>query len=107
MAKGNKVATVATVAPVATVAAQAAPQAAPQVYVVSKRGAKYNPTGTKFGAKGNPGTWQAIQAAVQANGGTITHAQLVAVCNSMAHKGFAAYVVSQRCGWLVPQAPQA
>jgi hypothetical protein len=96
MAKANKAA-----APAAT----NSPAVAPVVLVVGARGAKYSgKQGTKYGANGGgtAATWQAVLAAVAANGGTIGYSQLQAVTAAASDKGFAAYAV--RNNWLVPQA---
>ena len=94
MAKGNKAATAVQV-----------PATAPALFVVGARGAKYSgKQGTKYGANGGgtAATWQAVTAAIAANGGTIGYGQLQAVTAAAFDKGFAAYAV--RNNWLVPQA---
>jgi hypothetical protein len=57
-------------------------------------------TGTKWGAQGNAGTHAALFAAAQANGGTLTYAQVHATCVGLQHAGFARYAV--RRGWVTP-----
>lgn len=78
-------------------------QVAQPLLVVGPRGAKYTgKDGTKHGAGGTHGTWAAVQAAVAANGGTITYDALRALCAAQGDKGYAAYAV--RNMWLVPSA---
>lgn len=99
-------------APAAPPAAPAAPpaNAAPTnsaLTVVYAAGKAYNVRpGT---AQDNSRSWQAIQACLQANGGTATRAQLHAAVSQYNHVPFVGYCI--RRAWLVPQAatpaPQA
>ena len=100
MAKANKAAPAAnTAAPAATTAAPAANTA---VFTVLPP--KRPLTGTKFGAGGNAATHQALYAAAQANGGTLTASAAQAVCKAQAHPGFYSYAV-KRLQVLVPVVP--
>jgi hypothetical protein len=51
-------------------------------------------------AQNNAASWQAITAALQANGGTATRAQLLAAMQPLNHAPMVGYAI--RRGWLAP-----
>ena len=84
MAKGNK----ATQAAAPAQATQAV-----QLYTCSTR--YVGKPDTKHGKGGTAGTFAALVAAAQANGGTLTMAQARAVCVANGDPGFAAYAAGK------------
>ena len=63
---------------------------------------KYNPRpNTKHGTGGTAGTYAAIVAAAQANGGTLTRAQAQAVATANNDPGWVGYALNPKHKYLV------
>lgn len=80
-------------APVVTEQAAAPQPAVVQYYKVIAP--KRPLTGTKFGARGNLATHEALCKAATDNGGKLTMEQVVKVCTDMNHKPFANYAINR------------
>lgn len=59
-------------------------------------------TATKNGKGGTAGTWDAIKAHMDKNGGTISQADLSKICTENGDTGFARYAQGRQRQWLVP-----
>lgn len=79
-----------------------APAAKPVLLKVGKAPRIAGHTATKNGKGGTAGTWDAIKAHMDKNGGTISQADLSKICTENGDTGFARYAQGRQRQWLVP-----
>lgn len=86
----------------ASKAPSAAPASKPVMLKVGKPPRIAGHTATKNGKGGTAGTWDAIKAHMDSNGGQISRDDLTKICTEQGDSGFARYAQGRQRQWLVP-----